>query len=60
MGNVGLGQKGFANVSLEYGNADPTNGAIQRNDAAGLRAAGLATTACGSVRLLTNWTSGLS
>ena len=45
MGNVGLGQKRFANVSLEYGNADPTNRAIQRNDAAGLRAAGSATTA---------------
>ena len=41
-GNVGLplGQNGFANLSLEYGNAEPTNRAIQRNDAAGLRAAG--------------------
>ena len=41
-GNVGLplGQSGFANVSLEYSNAEPTNRAIQRNDAAGLRAAG--------------------
>ena len=35
-GNVGLplGQTGFANLSLEYGNAEPTNRAIQRNDAA--------------------------
>ena len=41
-GNVGLplGQTGFANLSLEYGNAEPTNRAIQRNDAANLRAAG--------------------
>ena len=41
-GNAGLplGQNGFANFSLEYGNAEPTNRAIQRNDAAGLRAAG--------------------
>ena len=41
-GNVGLplGQNGFANLSLEYGNAEPTNRAIQRNDVAGLRAAG--------------------
>ena len=45
LGNVGLGQKGFANLSLGYGNADATNRAIQRNDAAGLRAAGSATTA---------------
>ena len=41
-GNVGLplGQSGFANLSLEYGSAAPTNRAIQRNDAAALRAAG--------------------
>ena len=41
-GNAGmpLGQNGFANFSLEYGNAEPTNRAIQRNDAAALRAAG--------------------
>ena len=41
-GNVGLplGENGFANLSVEYGGADPTNRAIQRNDAAGLRDAG--------------------
>ena len=40
--NVGLpfGETGFANLSLEYGGTDPTNRAIQRNDAAGIRAAG--------------------
>ena len=41
-GNVGLplGQTGFANLSLEYGNADPTNRSVQRADAAALIAAG--------------------
>ena len=41
-GNVGLplGADGFANLSFEYGGADPTNRAIQRNDAAALRGAG--------------------
>ncbi|MDE0393591.1 MAG: TonB-dependent receptor [Gammaproteobacteria bacterium] len=41
-GNVGLpmGETGFANLSFEYGGTDPTNRAIQRNDAAGLRSAG--------------------
>ena len=41
-GNIGLplGQAGFANLSLEYGSTAPTNRAIQRDDAAGLRAAG--------------------
>ena len=41
-GNVGLplGETGFANLSAEYGNAGPTNRAIQRDDAAALRAAG--------------------
>ena len=41
-GNVGLplGQSGFANVTLEYGNQDPTDRAVQRGDAAGLIAAG--------------------
>ena len=41
-GNVGLplGQSGFANLSLEYGNADPTNRSEQRADAAALIAAG--------------------
>ena len=40
--NVGLpfGETGFANLSLEYGGTDPTNRAIQRNDAAGIRSAG--------------------
>ena len=34
-GNVGLplGATGFANLSLEYGNADPTNRSVQRADA---------------------------
>ena len=34
-GNVGLplGQTGFANLSLEYGGAQPTNRSVQRNDA---------------------------
>ena len=41
-GNVGLpiGKTGFANLSLEYGNSDPTNRSVQRADAAGLIAAG--------------------
>ena len=41
-GNVGLpmGETGFANLSFEYGATDPTNRAIQRNDAAGIRSAG--------------------
>ncbi len=41
-GNVGLplGANGFANLSLEYGNADPTNRSVQRADAAALIAAG--------------------
>ena len=41
-GNVGLplGETGFANLSFEYGNADPTNRSVQRADAAALIAAG--------------------
>ena len=41
-GNVGvpLGATGFANLSVEYGNQDPTDRAIQRADALGLLAAG--------------------
>ena len=41
-GNVGvpLGATGFANLSVEYGNQDPTDRAIQRGDAIGLIAAG--------------------
>ncbi|MDE2927875.1 MAG: TonB-dependent receptor [Acidobacteriota bacterium] len=41
-GNVGLplGDNGFANLSLEYGNADPTDRSVQRADAAALIAAG--------------------
>ena len=41
-GNVGLplGRTGFANLSLEYGNANPTNRGVQRADAAALIAAG--------------------
>ncbi len=41
-GNVGLplGETGFANLSVEYGNQEPTDRAIQRNDAAALIAAG--------------------
>lgn len=41
-GNVGipLGESGFANITLEYANQDPTDRAIQRADAAALRAAG--------------------
>ena len=41
-GNVGfpIGQTGFANLSLEYGNTHRTDVSIQRADAAGLIAAG--------------------
>ena len=41
-GNVGLplGDTGFANLSMEYGNADPTSRSVQRADAAALIAAG--------------------
>ena len=41
-GNVGLplGGNGFANLSLEYGEAQPTNRSLQRNDAAAIIAAG--------------------
>ena len=41
-GNAGLplGGSGFANLSLEYGNSNPTSRSVQRNDAARLIAAG--------------------
>jgi iron complex outermembrane receptor protein len=41
-GNVGipLGSTGFANFSVEYGNQNPTDRAVQRDDALALRAAG--------------------
>ena len=41
-GNAGLplGRTGFANLSMEYGNAGPTNRSVQRDDAAALIAAG--------------------
>ena len=41
-GNVGLpwGEYGFANLSFEYGNSDPTDRSVQRDDAAGLIANG--------------------
>ena len=41
-GNFGLplGRSGFANITVEYGNQDPTDRAIQRGDAVGLIAAG--------------------
>ncbi len=41
-GNTGLplGENGFLNLSLEYGNAKPTNRSLQRNDARGLIDAG--------------------
>ena len=41
-GNFGLplGESGFANITVEYGNQDPTDRAIQRGDAARLIAAG--------------------
>ena len=40
--NVGMpiGQDGFANLSFEYGNSDPTDRSVQRADAAALIAAG--------------------
>ncbi|MEM6453903.1 MAG: TonB-dependent receptor [Acidobacteriota bacterium] len=37
---VPLGETGFANFSLEYGSNDPTDRSVQRDDAAGLIAAG--------------------
>ena len=41
-GNVGmpLGENGFANLSFEYGNIDPTDRSVQRGDAAALILAG--------------------
>ena len=40
-GNIGLGREDvWANLSLEYGNADETERSIQRDDAAALRGAG--------------------
>ena len=41
-GNAGLplGANGFVNLSLEYGNSNPTSRSVQRNDAARLIAAG--------------------
>ena len=41
-GNAGLplGRTGFANLSLEYGNAGPTSRSVQRDDALALVAAG--------------------
>lgn len=41
-GNIGLPltDSGFANFSFEYGEADPTDRSVQRNDAAALIAAG--------------------
>ena len=41
-GNTGLplGENGFLNVSLEYGNGMPTNRSVQRNDAQGIIDAG--------------------
>ena len=41
-GNSGLplGENGFLNLSFEYGNANPTNRSVQRNDAAGIISAG--------------------
>ncbi len=41
-GNFGLpmGENGFANLSFEYGEADPTSRSVQRQDAAALIAAG--------------------
>jgi len=41
-GNIGLplGENGFFNASFELGNSDPTDRSVQRNDAAGLIAAG--------------------
>ena len=41
-GNAGLplGENGFVNLSLEYGNGNPTSRSIQRNDAQGIISAG--------------------
>ncbi len=41
-GNVGLpwGDNGFVNISAEYGDSNPTNRAIQRDDAIGIIGAG--------------------
>ena len=41
-GNVGvpLGENGFGNISMEYGTAEPTNRAIQRQDASDIINAG--------------------
>ncbi len=41
-GDMGLplGENGFAHLSMEYGNADPTSRSVQRADAAALIAAG--------------------
>ena len=41
-GNVGmpLGDNGFANLSFEYGNSDPTDRSVQRSDATALILAG--------------------
>ena len=41
-GNIGLplGSNGFVNLSMEYGNANPTNRAIQREDASSIINAG--------------------
>ncbi len=40
-GNIGLGREDiWANLSLEYGNADETDRSVQRDDAAALSAAG--------------------
>ena len=41
-GNVGLplGPDGFANISLEYGTAEPTSRSIQRQDALNVIGAG--------------------
>lgn len=41
-GNIGLplGDRGFVNISAEYGETDATSRSVQRDDAAALRAAG--------------------
>ena len=41
-GNIGmpLGSNGFVNLSMEYGNANPTNRAVQREDASSIINAG--------------------
>ena len=38
-GGLPIGAAGFANLSLEYGGAGPTNRAVQRHDAGRLAAA---------------------